>query len=61
MYYRSTYEKVNRMYEAYKRGKLGQKFDADNLDNMDGDLDMNAHENQNEDLEIEEFMKNNEL
>ena len=49
------------MYEAYKKGKLGQKLDGDTSVHMDTRMDIDPRESSQADLEIEEFMKNNEL
>lgn len=65
LYYRSTYDKVNKMYEAYKRSKYGYKMEGDGTDGegmIHSPLDIGEHDGDpNDDLEMDEFMKNNEL
>lgn len=61
VYYRTTYDKVNKMYEAYKKSKMGLKPDGNTDLNLGSQMDTDQRETNHSDLEIDEFMKNNEL
>ena len=60
LYYRTTYDRVNRMYDAYKRGKQ-KLLDGETSKTEDANRDIDEHENAQTELEMDEFMKNNEL
>lgn len=48
------------MYDAYKRGKQ-KLLDGETSKSEDANRDVDEHENAQTELEMDEFMKNNEL
>ncbi len=59
-YFKQTYAKVSKLYEEYKAKKLADKLEKESSSLFDKDLN-NMQINNENDLKLEQFMKENDL
>ena len=60
-YYRHTYKKVAKLYEQYKAKKLADKLKAKNTVNPSEAAGASVQLKNEQDLKLEQFMKDNDL